>query len=147
MKCPKCNAEVPDGTEFCHHCGKRLIKRKTSKYLRIGAVAAIAIVVILLVLAFAPIATARVIVTVHSDHSVYTISYKVYINGEPKAEGSLAAGASRTHTIDVQLGTGIFSESTVVVMASSTGGGWGATSDQTTLKLSYGDSEAVTLRI
>jgi predicted nucleic acid-binding Zn ribbon protein len=147
MKCPKCGTDAPDGAEFCDKCGKRLVKKPRSKFLVPAIAMVVIIILILAILALAPIATARVIVTVHSDHSIYTVSYKVYINGEPKAEGSLEAGASRTHAINVQLGTGIFSESTVVIMASSTGGGFGAESDQQTFLMVNGESVSLTLNV
>ena len=29
MICPKCSGTVPDGSTFCNHCGKKLVKQET----------------------------------------------------------------------------------------------------------------------
>jgi predicted nucleic acid-binding Zn ribbon protein len=114
MKCPKCHAEVPDGAEFCDKCGKRLVKNSRNKFLVPVIVIVVAIILILAILALAPIGTARVIVTVHSDHLMNT-NCTVYLDGVERASGNLEPGASFTHDLSVGLEKGIFERSTVVV--------------------------------
>jgi predicted nucleic acid-binding Zn ribbon protein len=147
MKCPTCGADALEGAEFCDKCGKRLIKRPRSKFLIPVIVIIVVIVLILAILALAPIGTATVIVTVYSTHTVYTIHYTVYLNGAERASGDLAPGASFTHDLSVGLGKGIFEKSTIVVLATSTGGGFGAVSDQQTVSLGNGESVSVTLNV
>jgi predicted nucleic acid-binding Zn ribbon protein len=147
MKCPKCGTDAPEGAEFCDKCGKRLVKKPRSKFLVPVIAIIIAIALILAILALAPIGTARVIVTVHSDHTSYTIHYFVYLNGVERASGNLEPGSSFTHDLSVGLGKGIFEKSTIVILATSTGGGFGPESDQKTVSLGNGESISVTLNV
>lgn len=147
MKCPKCGTDALEGSEFCDKCGKRLVKKPRSKFLVPVIVIIVVIALILAILALAPIGTARVIVTVHSDHTSYAIHYFVYLNGVERASGNLEPGASFTHDLSVGLGKGIFEKSTVVVLATSTGGFWGSESDQETVVLGNGESVSVTLNV
>jgi predicted nucleic acid-binding Zn ribbon protein len=147
MKCPKCGTDALEGAEFCDKCGKRLVKKPRSKFLVPFIAIIVVIILILAILALAPIGTARVIVTVHSDHILNTIHYTVYLNGAERASGNLEAGASFTHDLSVGLGKGIFEKSTVVVLATSTGGGLGSVSDQETVSLGNGESVSITLNV
>jgi hypothetical protein len=91
--------------------------------------------------------SATIIVTVYSHHMWYPIDYILYLNGVQKATGSLAAGSSVTHTITVDFLYGVNNYTTVTVLATSTGGGWGATSDTVSLNIVNGQTYPVTLSI
>lgn len=92
-------------------------------------------------------ASATIIVTVQSGHWLFSVHYYLYLNDALKSEGDLAAGASRIVNIDVSWTYGANSGNTVVVMATSTGGGLGAESDQLTVTLLPNDTKTVTLTI
>jgi len=88
-----------------------------------------------------------VLATVHSTHALFSVHYILYLNGVEKAQGDLAAGSSMTHSITVNFLYGVNSYTTVTVLATSTGGGFGATSDQASGNVVNGQTYPVTLDI
>lgn len=92
-------------------------------------------------------ASATVIVTIQSDHLLFSVDYSLYLNGVLKATGTLNAGSATTKTITHSFLTGITTTTAVVVLATSTGGGFGDESDQRTLTVANGGTYTVTLTI
>jgi uncharacterized BrkB/YihY/UPF0761 family membrane protein len=91
--------------------------------------------------------SATVLATVHSTHLINSVHYTVSLNGVQKAEGDLAAGSSVTHSIAVNFLYGVNNYTTATVLATSTGGGFGAVSDQFSGNLVNGQTYPVTLNI
>lgn len=91
--------------------------------------------------------SATVLATVHSTHLINSVHYTVSLNGVQKAEGDLAAGSSVTHSMTVSFLYGVNNYTTVTVLATSTGGGFGAVSDQFSGNLVNGQTYPVTLNI
>jgi hypothetical protein len=92
-------------------------------------------------------ATATVIVTVHSTHILNSINYDLTLNGVSKYTGSIAAGSSVTKTMTVTFPIDLSGSYDVVVSATSTGGGFGATTDSSTVTCSSGGTYPITLNI
>jgi len=91
--------------------------------------------------------SATVLATVQSTHSTNSVHYTLSLNGVEKAQGDLTAGSSATHWLTVNFLYGVKNYTTVTVLATSTGGGFGATSDQFTGNLVTGQTYPVTLDI
>jgi hypothetical protein len=91
--------------------------------------------------------SATVLATVQSVHSTNSVHYTLSLNGVEKAQGDLAAGSSATHWITVNFSYGVINYTTVTVVATSTGGGFGATSDQANENVANGQTYPVTLNI
>jgi len=91
--------------------------------------------------------SATVLATVHSTHSLFSVHYILYMDGVEEAQGDLAAGSSITHSIYVSFLYGVHNYTTVTVLATSTGGGFGATSDQANISVVNGETYPVTLNI
>jgi uncharacterized protein YjiK len=91
--------------------------------------------------------SATVLATVHSTHWLYSVHYTLSLNGVQKAEGDLEAGSSVTHSITVNFLYGVSNYTTATVLATSTGGGFGAVSDQFSGNLVNGQTYPVTLDI
>jgi hypothetical protein len=84
---------------------------------------------------------------VQSTHLINSVHYTLSLNGVEKAQGDLAAGRSATHWITVNFSYGVNNYTTVTVLATSTGGEFGATSNQFTGNLVTGQTYPVTLNI
>jgi hypothetical protein len=91
--------------------------------------------------------SATVLATVQSTHTINSVHYTLSLNGVERAQGDLAAGSSVTHWITVNFLYGVNNYTTVTVLATSTGGGFGATSDQFTGNLVNGQTYPVTLEV
>ena len=115
------------------------------------AIVAVAVVVLLIIIVAAMNlssvtgSSATISVTIHSTHILNTVSYSLYVDSALKASGSLSALATVTKTITFHWESS--DAVTVVVSATSSGGGVGSQSDQQTLTLSPGGSYAVNLYI
>lgn len=91
--------------------------------------------------------SAQVIVTIHSTHSVFHVHYMLYLNSELKAEGDLPGHSSVIQTITLVFPedqTGLFS---AVVLATSSGGGFGDKSAQAVITPVSNGTYPVTLNI
>ncbi len=122
-------------------------KRITRKVIVIAVVVVILMVAIVGIVWVVPTQSASVIVTVHSTHILNSINYGIYLNGVGVASGSLAAGSSDTHVLTAQFTIAQSGNYNIVVSATTTGGGLGATSDQQTVTLSSGGSYPITLNV
>jgi len=91
--------------------------------------------------------SATVLATVQSTHSTNSVHYTLSLNGVERAQGDLAAGSSATHWITVNFLYGVNNYTIATVLATSTGGGFGATSDQFSGNLVNGQTYPVTLNI
>jgi len=92
-------------------------------------------------------ASAQVIVTIHSTHSIFSVHYVLYLNSDQKASGDIAAHSSIIQTIQLvfpENQTGLYS---VVILANSSGGGFGDMSDQAVVTPVNGGTYPVTLNI
>jgi flagellar basal body-associated protein FliL len=92
-------------------------------------------------------ASAQVIVTIHSTHSIFHVHYVLYLNSDQKAEGDIAAHSSTIQTITLvwpEDQTGLFS---AVVLATSSGGGFGDKSNQAIITPVNNGTYPVTLNV
>ena len=108
-------------------------------------VALLIVVVVAMSLSSITGSSATITVTIHSTHALNTVSYSLYVDGSLKASGSVSALATVTKTITHHWESS--DGETVVVSATSSGGGLGSQSDQQTLTLSPGGSYAANLYI
>jgi hypothetical protein len=91
--------------------------------------------------------SATVLATVQSTHLINSVHYTLSLNGFEKAQGDLTAGSSATHWMTVNFFYGVNNYTIVTVLASSTGGEFGAVNDQFTGNLVNGQTYPVTLNI
>jgi hypothetical protein len=91
--------------------------------------------------------SASIVVTIQSSHILNAVNYDLYLNGVSVATGSIAAGSSVSQVLTSQFTIWQSGNYNVVVLATSTGGGLGATSDQQTITLSSGGSYPITLNV
>ena len=156
MNCPKCGVENPVG-DYCGSCGQRLTapiqttpemmnnqkgesRRRTIK---IMAVVVVVVAISMLILAFAPILSEKVVVTIHSDRPYNVVHYFVIINGEIRAEGDLVPGGS--DTVSFTLNYPIINEGkTAIVSVVATDASYGGFVDIT---LQDGSTQSVLLSI
>jgi hypothetical protein len=92
-------------------------------------------------------ASAQVIVTIHSTHSIFTVHYVLYLNSDQKAAGDLGAHDTIIKTITLVFPadqTGLYK---VVILATSSGGGLGDKSDQAVVTPVSSGTYPVTLNI
>lgn len=92
-------------------------------------------------------ASAQVIVTIHSTHSIFSVHYVLYLNSDQKAEGDIPAHSSVIQTIELifpENQTGLYS---AVILANSSGGGFGDKSDQAVVTPVNNGTYPVTLNI
>ncbi len=92
-------------------------------------------------------ASAQVIVTIHSTHSIFSVHYVLYLNSDQKAAGDISAHSSIIYTIQLVFAenqTGLYS---AVILANSSGGGFGDKSDQAVVTPVSGGTYPVTLNI
>ena len=91
--------------------------------------------------------TAQVIVTVHSTHTLFGVSYRLFLDAELKAQGDIPAHSSLIRTITLvfpENQTGLFK---AVILATSNGGGFGDKSDQAIISPQSGGTYPITLNI
>jgi hypothetical protein len=76
--------------------------------------------------------TATVVVDIHNSHILFSVDYRLYVDGQLERSGTLSAGYDYRYTF-----THTFSGSsdTVSLYVDTVGGGFGATSDSTTVVL------------
>lgn len=92
-------------------------------------------------------ASAQVIVTIHSTHSIFSVHYVLYLNSDSKAEGDIPAHSSVIQTIELvfpENQTGLYS---AVILANSSGGGFGDKSDQAIVTPVSNGTYPITLNI
>lgn len=92
-------------------------------------------------------ASAHVIVTIHSTHSIFGIHYVLYLNSDAKADGDIPAHSSVIQTIELvfpENQTGLYA---AVILANSSGGGFGDKSDQAIITPVNNGTYPVTLNI
>jgi len=90
---------------------------------------------------------ATLLVTVQSNHLLFSIDYELFIDDTLEKTGTLSAGSSITYSFDCDFLIGTSSTDQVVVSAFSSGGGFGDESDQKTVILQNGGTSTVTLTI
>jgi len=160
MRCSSCGFENTEGVSYCGKCGQQLTapypttpeahKQRTIKERRklTIVVASIIIVIMLIIafLAFVPILSEKLVITVHSTHIAFTVHFEVYLDDELKAEGDL--GPLQNEIISLTVNFPILSTgNNMVVTGEATGGGFGATTDQWIIYLQNGITEPLTLNI
>jgi hypothetical protein len=113
----------------------------------VAVVVAVLLIVVVVAMNLSSItgSSATISVTIHSTHVLNTVSYSLYVDSALKASGSVSALATVTKTITHHWGSS--DAVTVVVSATSSGGGLGSQSDQQTLTLSPGGNYAANLYI
>jgi len=117
---------------------------------RVFVIAIVIVIIILAILAVSwtvPMQSASIVVTIQSSHILNAVNYDLYLNGVSVATGSIAAGSSVSQVLTSQFTIWQSGNYNVVVLATSTGGGLGATSDQQTITLSSGGSYPITLNV
>lgn len=92
-------------------------------------------------------ASAVAIVTIHSTHSIFHVHYQLFLNADLQAEGDVAAHSSVINTVTIVFPanqTGLYK---AVVLATSTGGGFGDKSDQAVVTPVDGGTYPITLDV
>jgi hypothetical protein len=92
-------------------------------------------------------ASALVVVTIHSTHSIFEVHYVLYLDSNQKAEGDIAAHSSVIQTMTLvfpENQTGLYK---AVILATSSGGGLGNKSDQVVVTPVNNGTYPVTLNI
>lgn len=91
--------------------------------------------------------SAQVIVTIHSQHVLLGVTYHLFLNADLQAQGDISAHSSVIQTLTLVFPlnqTGLFK---AVVLATSSGGGFGDDSNQAIITPENGGTYPVTLNI
>lgn len=115
-----------------------------SKILAIIAIIVIVVIIaIVIALSFAT-SHATLKVRIHSSHILSAVSYELYVDRNLKKSGVLSPGQHAEFTFDMYPGSSCKSYN---IFASSTGGGFGGTSDSEDVHLCAGETKSVSLYI
>ncbi len=153
-RCPKCGADNPNSAWRCQSCGASLFwtlpglgissktRRNPVRWLVLPLILAVIAISFFLM---APLYSSTIVVHVDSTHLVQTVHYRLYIDGDQRAEGDLAPGQTITWTLQYRFSP--ISSKSIVVSAMATGGALGDTQDERQLTIADDSTYEITLRV